>query len=125
MKKSSFDKLYEYIHGDDECQYSVHELLSKLREFSVDRGDFYSYTQMKDLPKKKYCEIVNIIEGRGKGTFLAFKDGSKKILHQTWFKKREKTSLRERKRIVLTAARIIREDILNWKSVEGFMFCYT
>lgn len=46
-----------------------------------------------------------------KKTVFTFKDGSKKLLHQAWYEKREKNELEERKRIVLMAAKIIREDI--------------
>ncbi|GBL75925.1 hypothetical protein AVEN_234258-1 [Araneus ventricosus] len=60
---------------------------------------------------EKYGERVNIVEGRYKEGVFTFKDGSKKFLYQTWNENREKSELGERKRIVLMAARIIREHI--------------
>ncbi|KAF2884340.1 hypothetical protein ILUMI_21830 [Ignelater luminosus] len=46
--------------------YSVQELFSKLREFSVGGEDLYDYTQVKGLLKKKYGERVKTVGGPGR-----------------------------------------------------------
>jgi len=113
-KLVALGKLSDYIEGDDESQYSVGELHGKLIEYANGDPTVYSANHMKNLLQKRFGERLIVTEGcigYGRESILTFKGADKRLLHDAWYEKREKNEESERARIVLMAAKIIKEDI--------------
>ena len=113
-QSSAFDKLCAYIDSSSECQYSTTELESILHEYVSDSGslcDSYSTKHLKRKLQDHYGDKVTISSIPGKPCIFTFHEYSHQILHDRWYTERCGNGNDERKRVVETAARIIRQDI--------------
>jgi len=104
-----FDLLADYLENDNECQYSLKELreiVFKLSGSDIDYSDYYLKSKLVDFFKDRL--VVHNLSG--KKSILCMSHTSHKVL-DSWHKNRETSTEEERKRIVKTAAEIVREDI--------------
>jgi len=104
----AFQNLCEYINNNDECQYSLSDLLDTMNDMSQ---PFNCYTE-KHLKRQlltHYKSDIVITELPGKVNHVSRREKSYKILTDTWYTERQLNVSEER--IVRAAAAIIREDI--------------
>ena len=109
-KSTAFERLCDHIYSSSECQYSISELESMLCDFVSD-GDSYSTKYLKRKLQDHYGNKVTITNVPGKPCIFTFHEYSHKILHDRWYTDRCSSENDERKRVVETAARIIRQNI--------------
>ena len=105
-----FQNLCSHIDSSDEYQYSLSELEAKLHEYSGG-GEVYSTKHLKRKSEEHYGETLTITYIPGKPSIFTFHEYSHKVLHDKWYSERCDNEADERKRIVETAASIIRQDI--------------
>ncbi|XP_028418322.1 uncharacterized protein LOC114543611 [Dendronephthya gigantea] len=107
----AYEKLFSYLSENDECQYSVDELLHKLAEYLPQSKDLCSEKTLKKKLEEHFGDDVIIASRRGKTPVVCFKDTGFKILNNSWYEQRSQSQEEERLRVVKAAAAIIREDI--------------
>jgi hypothetical protein len=101
------------LSENDECQYSVDELLNKLAEYLPQSKELCSDKTLKNKLEEHFRDAVIIASRRGKTPVVCFKDTGFKILNNAWYERRLLNPEEVRLRIVKTAAAIIREDICS------------
>lgn len=100
-----FRLLCNYLESNNECQFSLKALRDIVVEISgsdIDYTDYYLKTKLIDRL------VVHNVSGNK--TVLCMSQTSYKVL-DFWYTNREKSTEEERKRIVRTAAKLVREDI--------------
>lgn len=108
-----FNLLCNYLENNNECQFSIKELRDIIIDIS---GADINYTD--HYLKSKLCDyfqdrlVVHNVSGRKSVLCMSH---TSHIVLDLWYKNREKTDEEERKRIVRTAAQIVREDIQKMK----------
>ena len=107
----AYEKLFSYLSENEECQYSINELLQKLTEYLPPSAALCSEKTLKNKLKEHFQEDVVIASRRGKPPVVCFRDTGFKILNNAWYEQRLQNPEAERLRIVKAAAAIIREDI--------------
>ena len=107
----AYEKLFSYLSENDECQYSVDELLRKLAEYLPQSTQLCSEKTLKKKLEEHFGDNEIIASRRGKTPVVCFKDTGFKILNNAWYEQRLLNPAEERLRIVKTVAAIIREDI--------------
>lgn len=109
-KHEAFLKLCSYMENSDECQFSISELIGKIEHF-LDGQDGYSAKHLLRKLDAHYCGQINISTIPGQNSVVCFSGTANKILHDSWYEIRKKDEAYERRRLVETAARIVREDV--------------
>ena len=107
-KQHAFDKLCAFLCENDECQYSIAELEERM---NAEGSQAYTRKRLKEKLLAAFGDNVTITELPGKHGVVSFRDTARKILHDTWYTDKASDAKTERKRIVETAAAIVREDI--------------
>ena len=110
-KQNAFDKLCTFLYENDECQYSIAELEKKVNE---ECSHAYSRKDLKEKLLKTFGD--NITELTGKDGVVLFSDTAEKIIHSKRYTDKACDVKAERKRIVETAAAIVREDVRSYIS---------
>ncbi|KAK3931374.1 Formate--tetrahydrofolate ligase [Frankliniella fusca] len=113
-KMAAFDRLCQRLESEDECQYTLAELVSMMPAVGADMDTpMYSEKHLERLLKERYPREIKIVERPGKSSILCFLSGKFDILGETWYMNRSKNEQEERHRIVLKAAEIVRSNILK------------
>jgi hypothetical protein len=107
---AAFRELCSYIENNEECQFTVSDLLVKLSNINPAAGP-KTEKQLKEKLKVQYGDNITVTEVRGKKTVVCFKAFSDKILCDKWYKDRKDDPNEEKKRVIRAAASIILEDI--------------
>lgn len=95
---------------DDECQYSLTELLNFTSE-CLDDYNCYTAKHLKAKLLEHYGDIIIITSIIGKSNISSFRDTSHKILLETWNMDKTMSIDEKRKHTVKMAASIVRDDI--------------
>lgn len=111
-KSNAFDQLCGYLEDNDECQYDIKELVSIMKEYSLDDQSYYSEEYLKKKLKAHYGDAIYITSRSGKW-IVCFRGTASRILNDNWYEECYKNDSDERMRIVEAAAIIIREDIYS------------
>ena len=106
----AFEELCVFLDSNDECQYSLGELVDHVDNF-LEGGEGYTYKQLKSKLSCHHGDNITITCIPGKSSILTFKDVAHKILQGKWYTERCADENDERIRIVKMAASIIRDDI--------------
>ena len=109
-KSAAFERLCDHIDSSSECQYYISELEFILCDF-VSGGDSYSTKHLKRKLQDHYGNKVTITNVPGKPCIFTFHEYSHQILHDRWYTDSCSSEKDERKRVLETAARIIRQNI--------------
>jgi hypothetical protein len=106
---AAFNTLCEWMESETEL-YSVSELREKM---VVICGEERTYTSkwLKNRIKDRYKEHVHFAEINGKPNVVCFKDVANYLLNDKWYNSRKESMEDEAERIVLTAAKIIQDNI--------------
>ena len=101
----AMEEIYDYIEGNDNCQFSMDELLEQVT------GELPHVKTIKEGMREKYEDRVVFSTIRTRQTVVSFRTFGDKILSDSWYTSRCKDEQTERERIVRKAAEIILEDI--------------
>lgn len=110
LKHEAFLKLCSYMESSEECQFSINELMCKMKEL-IDDEECYSEKHLLRKLDAHYGRQISISTLNGQNSIISFSGTAKKILVDSWYESRNKSEVDERRRIVETAARIVREDV--------------
>ena len=110
-KSVAFLKLCSYLENNDECQYSMSELLEHMDSY-LNGKEGYSNKLLQSKLLEHYGDQITITSIPGKSNVVCFKDAAGKVLHDNWCNLKCVDPDNERQRIVEKAASIIREDIM-------------
>ena len=108
---TAFQNLCEYLLSNDECQYSLTELNDKYKEYMAEDVECITEKTLKSKLMSYFGEQIIVTSAPGRKNLVCFRDTAHKILTASWYTERAKDSNDERRRIVETAAAIVREDI--------------
>lgn len=108
--KLAFDELCVYINEGDECQYSMEQLQTKLREISQSEEELYDAKYLKKMILEYFGSQV-VYSSTRRTSLFSFKDKCIDFCAEKWYNDRKQSQEEERLRIIKTAAQIIREDI--------------
>ena len=100
----------DIIDDSNECQYSLQELHRMMVEAADTTETVYTVKTLKQKLLDRYGDSITVSKCKGKDIFT-FSEAVNRSLADSWYKNRECDIQDERRRIVLTAAAIIREDI--------------
>ena len=78
-------------------------------------NEAYSTQRLKKKLKDRYSDHLYFAEINGRKNVLCFKNIANYIINEKWYEKRQINIDDETKRIVITAAKLIREEIRNIK----------
>ena len=109
-KSQAFMKLCEYLQQNDECQYSLDELLSIMTNFDGS-STTYSKKHLKRKLQDHFGNQITISDISGKTCIVCFTQYMKDVLSDEWYSQRESDPADEVKRLIATVAEIIRNDI--------------
>lgn len=110
----AFNHLCGFLESNEECQYSVSELKAVMERYFEENdidGCGYSVKQLKRKLIVRFGDRIHVTEIPGKDGIVTFKDKSYRILHNQWYNDRLSDEVAEKRRIVETAAAIVRDDI--------------
>ncbi|XP_071642214.1 uncharacterized protein [Temnothorax longispinosus] len=103
--ETAFENVCHYIEENDECQFTLTELLDEMKEYKP------KPETLKSKLLKRYGEKIMIHEKNGRPTLICFRGNDYDALIDSWYTNKEKTEQGERLRIVRAAAAIVRDDI--------------
>ncbi|MPC91853.1 hypothetical protein E2C01_086914 [Portunus trituberculatus] len=115
----AFNRLCDIIDGNNECQYALQELHRMMMEAADTTETVYTVKTVKQKLLDRYGESITVSKCEGID-IVSFNDAVSKSLADSWYKNRESNIQDERRRIVVTAATIIREDIYTCTCVWQF-----
>ena len=97
------------LEENDERQYSIEELMSIMGR--IESKDFsYSKKHLKRKLKEHFGDSIVVTDIPGKNGVVCFSHCMKNILNDSWYTNRKCNTADEAKRIIETAALIIRSD---------------
>jgi hypothetical protein len=105
----AFVDLCEYLESSEECQFTLQDLYRRMGNAS--ESGCYGEKHLMRLLCAKYGPYVTIATLPGKSSLVCFSGRLSQILSDAWYTAKKKDTLKERERIVETAASIILEDI--------------
>ena len=114
QKNEAFTKLCQYIDENEECQYSMPELVNKLDGYLAGADGYTCACTTKWLKQKlldHYPDNVIVTSEQGKPTIFSFRDVQHSIIREKWEADREARVPSDSNSIVDMAAAIIRDDI--------------
>lgn len=106
----TFMKLCEYIEDNEECQFSLSDLVGVMKRLDSTTAP-YSEKHLKRKLKEFYGDSVVFTSIPGRSSVVCFSGYRDKILTEQWYEEKKTNQTDERNRIVLMAAKVIREDI--------------
>lgn len=109
-KSLSFTKLCEYLEENNECQYSFDELMVIISGFE-NTGETYSRQYLTKKLKEHYGNQITIANNIGRSGVMCFSECMQDIVTNEWYAARKANPAEDVKRILETAAQIIRNDI--------------
>ena len=108
---SAFDKLRLWLESEASTDLlTLSELQSKMEEFSESK-ETYSTKWLKKKLQDRYCNHLYFAEVNGRKNVVCFKNMVNYIINEQWYEKRRNNVEDEAKRIVATAAKLIREKL--------------
>ena len=110
VQECGFIELCSYLDENEECQYSLPELLDYMETF-LNGEEGYSMKYFKQKLKEHYGDDIIITCIPGKPSIVSFRDSAHKALRQKWITDRETEHINENERIVDMAASILLNDI--------------
>lgn len=107
--EDAFEKLCISIENDSEnCQFSIKELSNIMASFLPENEQTWSEKNLKMRLKNKYKDnIIMTSSLKGKQSIVSFRGTCEKLLSDEW----SKHKMDDRLETVISAARILREDI--------------
>ncbi|GBM60040.1 hypothetical protein AVEN_147602-1 [Araneus ventricosus] len=99
------EKIYTYLDGRDDCQYSVNELMQQIS------GEKPSPATFRRKMKEKYGDRIVFSTVRKRKTVVCFRYASEKIINDTWYTSKLSDEETGRERTVRTAGAILLEDM--------------
>ena len=106
----AFKKLCAVMKGNDERQYILAELVTIVSTLEPTATP-YSTKHLKRKLKDQYGEFITITEVAGNCGFVCFSGCMNAILTNQWYKDREENAADDVKRVIHTAAMLIRLEI--------------
>ena len=91
------------------------EIYSKMIELVGENNDVYPKRWLKTKLQIKYGEHIMLAEASGKPNIVCFKNMTESIVNDKWFSERKKDSDDEAERIIVTAAKLILNNIRSAK----------
>lgn len=110
----AMEEIYEYIDGNDKCQFSIDELLEQV---TVEPPHVKT---VKERLLEKYGDRIVFSTIRTRKTVITFRSVGDRILSDSWYTTRCKEKHAERERIVRKAAEIILDDVEAMPYDNGF-----
>ena len=112
VKSSAFMKVVHYLEEIDEEQTTVADLTQKMGEFLEETGvEPYSVVYMKSKMQDHFKDKIVITTINGIDNVVTFKQTAQSVINEFYYKPREENYEEERKRIIETAAKLIKDDI--------------
>lgn len=112
--QEAMEEIYEYIDGNDKCQFSIDELLKQVT------GEPPHVKTIKERMMGKYGDRIVFSTIRIRKTVVSFRTSSDRILSDSWYTSRSKDELGECERVVRKAAEIILDDVETMAYDNGF-----
>lgn len=109
-RETAFEELCKFIEENDECQYTLTELITKLSSIDPLAGP-KSEQGLKAKLEKHYGDSIKITAIPGKPSVMCFAGLAGRILSNKWYEDRKHNYEEEKKRVVEAAANIILQDI--------------
>jgi hypothetical protein len=106
----AFEKLCHYLERNNECQYTVPDLIKLMKEFNPSEEPI-SERHLKRKLKEHYKNSIVITGIAGHHSLVCFSGFRDSVLTDQWYQQKNSNESEERKRIVMMAANIIREDV--------------
>ncbi len=110
FKAEAFKKLCSFLDENDECQYSLSELLDHMDGY-LGGKEGYTLKHLRNKLLDHYANNIAITSIPGKPSIVSFRDVAHNILQEKWSSDRYKNMEDEKNRIIEMAASIIRDDI--------------
>ena len=109
-KSEAFDKVCAYIDENDECQYTVSDLMEQMETF-LDGEEGYSLKYFKQKLRERYKDDIIITSIHGKTSIVSFRESAHRILREKFVMDKAMNKGFEDELIIEMAASIIRDDI--------------
>ena len=110
-KVDAFQELCLYLEENDECQYSLSELLDIQQSFLNDGEEGYSEKTLKEKLTKKYGDQVIITTIHSQSNVVTFREKGHEVLQNLWKFEKKFDVQNEKESIISMAASFIRDDI--------------
>ena len=112
FQEEAFLQVMADLQQHDEEQTTVNDLIDNMKTYLGDCDSLpYGFTHMKKMIKDHYGDEIIIAEINGKSNVVTFTTTASKILHDFHQQSERDDSLREKMRIIETAAKLIKNDI--------------
>lgn len=112
LLKESFIKVCDFIEESDDCQHRISDLLQLMKSLSG-RDQVYESKYFKTLLLNHFGERLLITNITNKSSIVCLRDRADKVLSETWYSQKKNNKEDEIRRIVSTAAALIRQEIQN------------
>ena len=111
FQEKAFLQVIADLQQHDEEQTTVNDLIDNMKTYLGDCDSLpYGFTQMKKMINDHYGDEI-IAENKGKSNVVTFTTTASKILHDFHQQSERDDRLREKMRIIETAAKLIKNDI--------------
>ena len=116
LRYEAFLEVAKFVEENDDEQIRVNDLMNKMIEHLKDTScTAYSFPYMMTKLKENFGDRIVITQINGKSNIVTFCSSAKVVLQSFYEQRKEEHTETEAQRIVLTAAKLIRNSI---KSVE-------
>lgn len=109
-----FDAVCEWLETEAEV-YSLSEIHRKMIELAGLNDDVYSKSWLETKLIAKYGEHIVFVKAAGKSSVVCFKGMAEFLVNDKWFVNRKLDTDDEAKRIILTASKLILDNIRSAK----------
>ena len=109
-KSVAFMKLCKYLEENDECQYAIDEIMCVMSSYESTSTN-YSKQYLTRKLKDHYADQITVANNIGKNGVVCFTEHMKDILTDEWYAARKNNAGEDVRRLIETAAMIIRNDI--------------
>ena len=109
-KSAAFMKLCQYLEENNECQYSIDELMSVMNSYE-DNDTIYTKQYLKKRLKDHFGNQITVVDNIGKTGVVCFTEHMQDILTDEWYAARKSNSSEDVARLIETVAAVIRKDI--------------
>ena len=110
VKHAASNALCSFLDGNEECQYSISELMEHMGNF-LQGEEGYSIKYFKQKLKDHYGDDIIITSITGKSSTVNFHNTAHRVLREKWDTDRMSGKYCENYQIIDVAASIIGEDI--------------
>ena len=108
IREEAFGKLRAFLDDNDECQYSIPELMEYMENF-LNGDEGYSMKWFKQKLSDHYGDDITITNIKGKPSIVSLRESTYKVLNERWMS--DKVTADNKERIIDMAASIILDDI--------------